>query len=304
MSKTVSGSTSQFLWDVASALPALVRDGAAAYVYGPGGSPLEQINGSTVLWIHHDQPGNTRLVTDGNGATLATYTFDSYGLLTASTGSVTNPFRFAGQYTDFESGLYYLRARYYDPTTGQFLSIDPAMSATRQPYGYVSGNPLNDADPTGMVCWAFWDASKCNNAFSSWTSQNQAPLQEAGNAFDSVARVSGTIAAGCALGAAITSATVVGGFGFGACATAAGTIAVGSQLSAIGLHGLAGIGGNHSGWEDSGTDAVGLIIGRLVGASCRQVGSNSPTVDKDVWNGLSDAFGERFGGIYSSTLPH
>lgn len=59
VSKTVSGSTRQFVWDVALALPALVRDGAAAYVYGAGGSPLEQINGSTVLWIHHDQLGSS-----------------------------------------------------------------------------------------------------------------------------------------------------------------------------------------------------------------------------------------------------
>ena len=68
MSKTVSGTTSQFLWDVASAIPLLLKDGSTAYVYGPGGLPLEQINGSTVLWLHHDQLGSTRLVTDTTGA--------------------------------------------------------------------------------------------------------------------------------------------------------------------------------------------------------------------------------------------
>jgi RHS repeat-associated protein len=159
MSKTASGITSQFLWDVASAVPLLLKDGSTAYVYGPGGPPLEQINGSTELWLHHDQLGSTRLVTDNAGASQATYTFDAYGKLTASTGTITNPFQFGGQYRDSESTLYYLRARYYEPTTGQFLSRDPAVATTRQPYAYVNDNPLNNADPTGLYdCgWAFWN---------------------------------------------------------------------------------------------------------------------------------------------------
>jgi RHS repeat-associated protein len=169
MSKTVSGTTSQFLWDVASAVPLLLKDGSMAYVYGPGGLPLEQINGSAVLWLHHDQLGSTRLVTDSTGASQATYTFDAYGKLTASTGSITNPLRFAGQYWDGESNLYYLRARYYDPSTGQFLSRDPAVATTREPYTYVDDNPLNGVDPSGLLCWQFWDASKCNNPLTSRT---------------------------------------------------------------------------------------------------------------------------------------
>jgi RHS repeat-associated protein len=56
---------------------------------------------------------------------------------------------YAGQYRDDESNLYYLRARYYDPTTGQFLTVDPAVSLTRSPYAYAAGNPLNFTDPSG-----------------------------------------------------------------------------------------------------------------------------------------------------------
>ena len=159
MSKTVSGTTSQFLWDVASAVPLLLKDGSTTYVYGPGSLPLEQINGSTVLWLHHDQLGSTRLVTDSSGASQATYSFDAYGSLTASTGTITNALQFGGQYRDGESSLYYRRARYYDSTTGQFLSSDPAVATTRQPYAYVNDNPLDNADPTGLYdCgWAFWN---------------------------------------------------------------------------------------------------------------------------------------------------
>jgi RHS repeat-associated protein len=60
------------------------------------------------------------------------------------------------EFFDAESGLYYLRARYYDSLTAQFLSFDPQASATRQPYGYVEGNPLTNADPTGLCGWNFW----------------------------------------------------------------------------------------------------------------------------------------------------
>ena len=153
-----AGGNTQFLWDVAGSLPVLLKDGATSYIYGPGGLPLEQVSGATTLWYHHDQLGSTRLVTNSTGVSQATYTYDPYGGLASSTGSITNPFRFSGEYQDpaaTESGFYYLRARYYDPVTGQFLSLDPVVRMTRQPYSYVSGNPLNRSDPDGL-CWPDW----------------------------------------------------------------------------------------------------------------------------------------------------
>jgi RHS repeat-associated protein len=153
MSKSVSGTTSQFLWDVAGSLPLLIQDGSTAYLYGPRGLPLEQVNAVTAVWLHHDQLGSTRVVTNAVGVSQATYAYDSYGNLTASTGSITNPLRFAGQYQDGDSGLFYLRARYYDPSAGQFISRDPLTATTRQPYSYSYDNPLNLTDPTGLFGW-------------------------------------------------------------------------------------------------------------------------------------------------------
>ena len=153
MSKTVSGTTSQFLWDVTSNVPLLIKDGSTAYIDGPTGLPSEQINGSTALWLHHDQLGSIRLATDASGSNQATYTFDAYGKVTATSGTIANPFGFAGQYRDAESSLYYLRARYYDPATAQFLSRDPAVAANLEPYAYVRDNPLNATDPSGLFGW-------------------------------------------------------------------------------------------------------------------------------------------------------
>ena len=62
---------------------------------------------------------------------------------------------YAGQYQDSETGFYYLRNRYYDPATAQFLTIDPDVSQTQAPYTYTSDNPLNATDPLGL-CWPHW----------------------------------------------------------------------------------------------------------------------------------------------------
>jgi RHS repeat-associated protein len=79
-----------------------------------------------------------------------TYAYDAYGNTTASTGSVANPLRYTGEYQDAESGLYYLRARYYDPASQQFLTRDPLVAATEQAYNYAGGSPLNATDPSGL----------------------------------------------------------------------------------------------------------------------------------------------------------
>lgn len=158
MSKTISGTTTQQTWDTSQALPLVLVDGPTNYIYGPTGLPLGQINGSTVLYYQQDQLGSTRAITDSTGTAVGTYTYDPYGKLTASTGSITNPFGYAGQYTDTESGLQYLRARYYDPASGQFLTRDPITAQTQQPYQYAAGSPLNATDPSGLdTCGDDWN---------------------------------------------------------------------------------------------------------------------------------------------------
>lgn len=150
MAKTVSGTTTTFTWDTNQGLPLLLTDGTTSYIYGPSGLPLEQATATGTLYYHHDQLGSTRVLTNGTGSVVATYSYDPYGKLTGSTGTATNPFRYAGQYTDAETGYQYLRARYYDPVTAQFLTRDPLVAATRDVYGYADRNPLNVADPTGL----------------------------------------------------------------------------------------------------------------------------------------------------------
>lgn len=156
--KTTGGATQAFVWAVADALPSLLSEGTTTFIYGPNGA-FKQIDGNGVAtYLHPDQIGSTRLITDATGGVVATYTFDGYGNQTAKTGSANTPLGFTGQYTDAETGFQYLRARYYDPATAQFLTRDPIESITREAYGYVGGNPLNRTDPMGLCwgpgCWA------------------------------------------------------------------------------------------------------------------------------------------------------
>lgn len=148
--ETVSGSTRQLTWDQSGELPLLLDDGYAYYVYGPDGLPIEQIVEGTATYYHHDQLGSTRMLTDASGEPTATFTYSAYGTPTGHTGTQKTPFSYAGQYTNAGSGLQYLRARVYDPATGQFLTKDPLEALTRSTYGYAAGNPVNATDPSGL----------------------------------------------------------------------------------------------------------------------------------------------------------
>ena len=98
-------------------LPLILIDGTNSYIYGPGGLPIEQItSGGTVLYLHHDQQGSTRLLTSSSGAKEASFTYDAYGNTTGTTGTATTPLGYDGQYTSADTGLIYLRARMYDPS--------------------------------------------------------------------------------------------------------------------------------------------------------------------------------------------
>ncbi|MFZ0664755.1 MAG: RHS repeat-associated core domain-containing protein [Acidimicrobiales bacterium] len=146
----MNSTTTPFVWDLSGGLPLMVEVGTTYYVTGLGGLPVEQITGSTVYYYSEDQLGSTRLLTNSSGTTVAAFSYDPYGKLASSTGTVTTPFGFAGQYTDAESGLIYLRNRYYDPTTSQFITRDPMAALTGSPYTYSGDDPLNAGDPTGL----------------------------------------------------------------------------------------------------------------------------------------------------------
>jgi RHS repeat-associated protein len=140
------------------------------YVYGTGGLPFEQINNSTsaVTYLHHDQAGSTRLITGSTGKVEGAYTYTPYGAVQEHTGTATTPLGYDGQYTSSDTGLIYLRNRIYDPSTAQFLTVDPLEQLTRAPYNYVEDNPVNAVDPTGLCsAGSLSEFADCFNPVSS-----------------------------------------------------------------------------------------------------------------------------------------
>lgn len=149
-SQTINGTKTSLTWDTAEPLPLILTDETNSYIYGPGNLPIEQVSsGGTTLYLHHDQQGSTRLLTNAEGKTETAYTYNPYGSLNITTGTASTPLRYGGQYTSTDSGLIYLRARSYDPVTGAFLSIDPILQVTGEPYTYTLDDPLNANDVTG-----------------------------------------------------------------------------------------------------------------------------------------------------------
>lgn len=148
--QTIKGTKTNLVWNAAESLPVLLLDETNSYIYGPEGTPIEQISETgTVGYLHHDQQGSTRLITNTTGENVGAYTYTPYGAVEEHTGTTTTPLGYDAQYTNTSTGLIYLRKRTYDPKTAQFLTVDPALEETGEPYGYAENNPLNTADPTG-----------------------------------------------------------------------------------------------------------------------------------------------------------
>lgn len=153
--QTSSGSeTNQFTWDTETGLPTLLEDGSYSYVYGSSDTPVAQINSNTgeVSYLASDIQGSVILLTDSFGGKKADYAYDAYGNTEQSNDidHLQTHFGYAGQYLDTDANLYNLRARWYEPGTGGFLSVDPLLSETGDSYGYGSGNPISYNDPTGL----------------------------------------------------------------------------------------------------------------------------------------------------------
>ena len=151
MTKAVNGNViDQAAWSATGGLPMLMQDSTYSYIYGPAGPIAEITSAGAIQYLHTDQIGSVRLITNASDASVATYSFDPYGNLTSAAPAISNPVQFQGQYLDAESGLYYLRARYYGPAEGQFTTVDPAVAATESPYRYAADSPLIQVDPTGL----------------------------------------------------------------------------------------------------------------------------------------------------------
>jgi RHS repeat-associated protein len=155
--------------------------GTTGYIRDNQGKLTEQRTPSGNYYYLFDGLGSVVALTDSSGAVVNTYSYDPYGNIKSSTGTVANPWRFGGSYGayhDTDTGLYKIGHRYYESSLGRWTQQDPAtvgstmllgnslasnmsvgcagnpMSWNR--YAYADLNPINSTDPLGLWTYCEW----------------------------------------------------------------------------------------------------------------------------------------------------
>ncbi|MGA8016737.1 MAG: RHS repeat-associated core domain-containing protein, partial [Candidatus Dormiibacterota bacterium] len=121
------------------------------YLYDDQGDVLGERIGASHYYFLADAQGSVVAVISSSGQTVSNrYGYDPYGKTTYQSGTVADPFGYAGGYTD-GTGLILFGARYYDPTTARWTETDPDATGQSSAYAYSSDDPTNNNDVTGLV---------------------------------------------------------------------------------------------------------------------------------------------------------
>jgi RHS repeat-associated protein len=123
-----------------------------AYLYGD--DLVSQYRDNEINYYHYDGLGSTRTLTNPSSEITDSYTYEAFGELLEQTGETDNNYLYTGEQIDPNTGNYYLRARYYNPGSGRFLSMDSFNGNAQEPitlhkYLYGNADPVNMVDPSG-----------------------------------------------------------------------------------------------------------------------------------------------------------
>ena len=149
--KTAGGLKTEYLWS-GNQVMAEYRSGRLLrrYIYGAGiDNPIALISGNgTKTYIHKDALGSVVALSNNAGVVTDKFSYSPFGKSADESGS---PYKFAARRIDSETGLYYNRNRYYNPSTGRFISPDPiGYGDGMNMYAYVGNDPMNATDPMGL----------------------------------------------------------------------------------------------------------------------------------------------------------
>jgi len=165
VSKTANGTNTYYLVDdrnpsgyvqVLAEYSSVSSNVAPNVTYAYGLELISQQQGSgSVHYYCFDGQGSVRALTDSTAALTDFYDYEGYGMLLAAGGSTPNNYLYTGQQWDPDLGMYYQRARYFNPQIGRFWSRDPYEGDEEDPltlhkYLYCQANPVNCIDPTGL----------------------------------------------------------------------------------------------------------------------------------------------------------
>jgi RHS repeat-associated protein len=153
--KNVGANLSKQVWDGQEMVAEFSGASNTQTTYARGHNLIfSNNNQNQKTFYQYNGHGDTDRLTNASGAVIKSYTYDLFGSEQNPDLNDTNPFRYSGEYFDKETGSYYLRARYYNPSYGRFITEDSYEGSITNPlslnlYTYVSNNPLIYIDPLG-----------------------------------------------------------------------------------------------------------------------------------------------------------
>ena len=170
-SKTINETdTTYYVNDTSSSLTMVVaetdKDGKEIASYTRGDELLSMERDGEVWYYLYDGHGSVRTLTNEAGRVTDRYAYDAYGNLLEKEGDTKNEFLYTGEQYNANTGLYYLRARYMNPSTGTFISMDSYQGSIYDPvtlhkYLYANANPVMYTDPSG-----YFSLAECSVATS------------------------------------------------------------------------------------------------------------------------------------------
>ena len=166
--KSSEGETTKYLLDINGELTYVLAemdyDGNEKCFYTRGDELISQERDGKTSYYVYDGHGSVRALANESGKITDKYVYDAFGNLISSVGSTKNDFLFAGEQFDPVTGLYYLRARYMNTSTGRFISMDAYSGSIDDPvslhkYLYANANPVSNSDPSGYSTLADMNTS-------------------------------------------------------------------------------------------------------------------------------------------------
>ncbi|MDZ4848723.1 MAG: FG-GAP-like repeat-containing protein [Pirellulaceae bacterium] len=155
---TTGGETERLLLDKNRQYAEVVLEyspgGAILAAYVRGHQLISTTRSDEQAFYHADAIGTVRILTNSLGVITSEYAYDAFGVVLNQTVGIANPFLFAGEFRDSQLNIDFLRARYYDITSGRFPSRDSFDGVIRIPnslhrYAYTHSDPVNNRDPSG-----------------------------------------------------------------------------------------------------------------------------------------------------------